>query len=122
MLCTQALCIQACQQIRESFRFCHNTSNFSDNVLLESVNDIWFECHRLKANFAKHSKKIPRENKAPARSKPKTAIRVSISERDVRSTKRNSVKEKRNKHICLYLLDQRITLKTSPLMKRIMLG
>jgi hypothetical protein len=53
--------------------------------LLESVNDIWFECHRLKANFAKHTKKITRENKASARSKPKTAIRVPVSERDVRS-------------------------------------
>lgn len=55
--------------------------------MLESVNDIWFECHRLKAYFVKLIKNIPRENKTPARSKPKTTIRVSISERDVRSYK-----------------------------------
>jgi len=69
------------------FGFVTITSNFSNKVLLESANDIWFECYRLKANFAKHTKKIPRENKAPARSKPKTIIRVPISERDVRSYK-----------------------------------
>jgi hypothetical protein len=69
------------------FGFVTITSNFSDKVLLESMNDIWFECHRLKANFARHSKKIPRENKTLDRSKPKTTIRVSISERDVRSYK-----------------------------------
>jgi hypothetical protein len=51
------------------------------------VNDIWFEYHKLKANFARHYKKIPRENKAPDRSKPKTTIRVPISERDERSYK-----------------------------------
>jgi len=69
------------------FGFVTLTSNFSDKVLLESVNDIWFECHQLKANFARHYKKIPRENKAPDRSKPKTTIRVPISERDERSYK-----------------------------------
>jgi len=34
------------------FGFVTIASNFSYKVLLESVNDIWFECHRLKANFA----------------------------------------------------------------------
>ena len=69
------------------FGFVTIASKFSDKVLLESVNDIWFKCHRLTANFARHSKKIPRENKALDRSKPKTTIRVPISERDERSYK-----------------------------------
>jgi hypothetical protein len=69
------------------FGFVTIASNFSNKVLLESVNDIWFECHQLKANFARHYKKIPRENTAPDRSKPKTTIRVPISERDERSYK-----------------------------------
>jgi hypothetical protein len=86
--------------------------------LLESVNDIWFECHRLKANFAKHTKKIPRENKALAISKPKTAIRVSVSERDVRSYKEILSEGKAEQTH----LPVRITLKNSPFMKRIMFG